>query len=136
MTVPILAATAGLEGLWSFTPVASSDGAAIVVVRFARTGHADLFCHYGAVFIFALVDGFLERGDLESGRAAAMAAVRAVELKHARRRQAAARAALEADTFPPGKERPAPVLSAVAPAGAGLPDLPPAGGSLNARHQP
>lgn len=136
MTIPILAATAGIEGRWSFTPVVADDGASIIIVRFIRPGRADLFCQYGAVFTFALVDGLIARGDLESGRAAADAAVRAIELKHARRRLVAARAALESDTFPPGEERSAPVSSVVAPAGAGLPDLPPAGGSLNASPQP
>ena len=136
MSIPILAATVGLEGLWSFTPVAPDDGASIIVVRFSRPGRADLFCQYGAVFIFDLVDGLLERGDLESGRAAALAAVRAIELKHARRRLAAARAALEADTFPSREASRTPGASTGAPAGAGLPDLPPAGDPLNASSQP
>lgn len=124
MMVPILAATAGLEGWFQFLPSAER-GAAIIVVRFRRAGHADIVSRYGAVFIFDLVDGLMARGDAEAAYAAGRAAVRALELKHAARRMAEA-----AKEFP-SVEGAGHSPSAVTPAGAGLPDLPPAGGSFS-----
>lgn len=98
MMIPILAATAGLEGAFTFAPVERDDGAAVISVRFRGPRLADLCCQYSTVFIFELVDGLIERGDFAAGHDAARAAVRALELKHARRRLAAARAALERET--------------------------------------
>lgn len=89
MMVPILAATAGLEGWFQFLP-SEERGAAIIVVRFRRAGHADIVSRYGAVFIFDLIDGLMERGNAEAAYAAGRAAVRALELKHAARRMAEA----------------------------------------------
>ncbi len=127
--VPILRATEGLEGWWQFLPT-EERGAAIIVVRFRRGGRADIICRYGAVFIFDLLDGLVARGDVAAATDGARAAVRALELKHAARRDAEARESLE---FPSaGVPRSAPAVAAepppaVAPAGA---DLPPAGGPI------
>lgn len=123
MMVPILVRTAGVEGAWSFTPIAAHDGAAILVIRFARPGGVDLVCHYGVVFIFDLLDGLMARGDFAAATEAARAAVRALELKHAARRLAEA-----AKEFPIVEEA---RTASTAPAGAGLPDLPPAGDPLS-----
>jgi len=97
--VPILRATARIEGAFSFAP-AAQDGAACITVRFHRPGRADIASQYGVVFIHALLDGLMERGDAEAAYAASRVAVRALELKHAARRDAEARRALSCEPQP------------------------------------
>lgn len=120
MTVPILRETQGLEGWWQFFPT-EERGAAIIVVRFRRPGRADLITRYGVVFLFDLLDGLVARGETGAAMDGARAAVRALELKHAGCREAAA--AKELRSVEGAGHSP----SVAAPAGAGLPDLPPAG---------
>lgn len=131
--VPILDVTAGLEGRWEFAPAARTDGLSLLAVRFARADGGAFVVHYGAVFIFPLLDGLVARGEIAAAYDAGRAAVRALELKHAARRLGEA-----AKEFPsvegigrrPSTEPAQPgntPVGVVTPAGAGLPDLPPAG---------
>jgi len=137
--IPILRATARIEGSFSFAP-AAQDGAACITVRFHRPGRADIASQYGVVFIHALLDGLMERGDAEAAYAASRVAVRALELKYAARRLDEAARSLSAEQFPSaGGAGHSPSMAAPAgdPLGACpvrvkevLPDLPPAGGPI------